>query len=332
MIGRRLPESIPLTGLPFQHKRISCLFNTSWLFYLEFNLRVFFCLLFSSLDAICAVDLDTALPVLFISRIKRIPRVFDARELWTEMKPVIDRPRIQRMWKKIEQYCLPKFKNGYAVSTSIANELGKNYGVQYITIRNISILQNEKTGTQAGITEPFLLYQGYIHEARGIEQLIAAMQKISIKLVICGAGNVLDNCIKLSRDLMLEDKVVFKGLVPPGQLRNFTEHAFIGFNLVEPSGLNQYYSLANKFFDYIHAELPQVTMNFPEYKRINDEYEIAILIDDINPETIAKAILQLINDNALYQRLKNNCRKAKVVLNWQQEEKRLVEFYQKVLN
>jgi glycosyltransferase involved in cell wall biosynthesis len=82
----------------------------------------------------------------------------------------------------------------------------------------------------------------------------------------------------------------------------------------------------------MHAGLPQLTMNFPEYKRINDEYEIAVLIDDIRPDVVAKALNLLISDTALYQQLKENCMKAKQVLNWQNEEKKLVAFYQMVLN
>ena len=258
--------------------------------------------------------------------------MYDARELWTELKSVVDRPRIQKIWKRIEQYCLPRFKHGYAVSTSIANELQKRYSVRFITIRNIPVLQSENHKTRHRTDEPFLLYQGYVHEARGIEQLVTAMQQIPMKLIICGEGNVLDNCIRLARELQLEEKVIFKGLIPPSQLREFTQKAFIGFNLVEPVGLNQYYSLANKFFDYIHSELPQVTMNFPEYQRINDEYEVAVLINDIHPNTIASAVDRLIHDKALYQRFVENCRKAKLVLNWQGEEKKLVEFYQRLLN
>jgi glycosyltransferase involved in cell wall biosynthesis len=72
-------------------------------------------------------------------------------------------------------------------------------------------------------------------------------------------------------------------------------------------------------------------MNFPEYKRINKEFEVAVLVDNIEPATIASSIQQLINDGNLYAKLKENCKKARTVLNWQNEEKRLVEFYQKVL-
>src|SRR2546423_1966085 len=331
MVGRKLRASVSLDQFPFQHKRISCLFNRTWLFYLEFNIRLFFFLLFTRQHAICAVDLDTALPALFISRLKKIPRIYDARELFTEMKPVIDRPFIQRIWMHVEKYSLPKFKWGYAVSTSIANELNRRYGVKYITIRNTSVLREHGLQTPPVNHDPYILYQGYVHEARGIEKLIKAMEKVPMKLIICGSGNTFHKCVSLTKELGLEEKVIFKGLVLPQQLYSYTENAFIGINLVENSGLNQYYSLANKFFDYMQCAIPQITMNFPEYKRINNEYEIALLIDDLCPDTIANALNSLINNRQLYKEMKDNCMKARNILNWQNEEKKLLDFYHNVL-
>jgi hypothetical protein len=38
----------------------------------------------------------------------------------------------------------------------------------------------------------------------------------------------------------------------------------------------------------------------------------------------------LLTDDVVYQKLKNNCRKAREILNWQQEEKKLIHFYQSV--
>jgi hypothetical protein len=38
-------------------------------------------------------------------------------------------------------------------------------------------------------------------------------------------------------------------------------------------------------------------------------------------------------DNTVtYQRLRENCLKARQILNWQQEEKKLLDFYQSVFN
>ena len=80
----------------------------------------------------------------------------------------------------------------------------------------------------------------------------------------------------------------------------------------------------------MHSGIPLVTMNYPEYKRINDDYEIAILINDLKEETIAAAITYLLADTYLYTRLKNNCIVAREKYNWQQEEKKLITFYNQI--
>lgn len=115
----------------------------------------------------------------------------------------------------------------------------------------------------------------------------------------------------------------------PTELEQITLQATIGINLVENKGLNQYYSLANKFFDYMHAQVPQITMNFPEYKRINDIAEVAILLDDLKVETTANAINELLNNNQKYTLLQANCIKAREQFNWGVEENKLIDFYKK---
>jgi len=118
----------------------------------------------------------------------------------------------------------------------------------------------------------------------------------------------------------------------PSALDIITQEASIGINLVENTGLNQYYSLANKFFDYIHAGIPQITMNFPEYKRINDEIEVAILIDNVETETIAEAINSLLYNLPKYKAIQSNCIASKKIYNWQVEEKKLLSFYEKIIS
>ena len=73
-------------------------------------------------------------------------------------------------------------------------------------------------------------------------------------------------------------------------------------------------------------------MNFPEYQKINKQFEVAILIDELDPKRIAEIINNLLSDDVLYIRLKENCLKAKLEFNWQNEEKKLLHFYQSVFN
>jgi len=158
------------------------------------------------------------------------------------------------------------------------------------------------------------------------------MRAVPVRLLICGEGNLMPLCRRLVAEHGLEEKVVFLGSIAPEVLRGITGQAYIGVNLVEHYGLNQYYSLANKFFDYIHAELPQVSMDFPEYRRINDECAVGLLIGDTDEKKIAAALNNLLENNVLYQMLKGNCREARLRYNWQEDEKKLLRFYQKTLS
>jgi len=133
----------------------------------------------------------------------------------------------------------------------------------------------------------------------------------------------------LIAEYQVQDKVKLMGKRTPEELKAITSSAYIGINLVENVGLNQYYSLANKFFDYINAGVPQITMRFPEYSLINTEYEVAVLIDEINIQTITEAF-EKISAPETHERLKQNCMRAREIYNWQNEEMELIAFYKKM--
>jgi glycosyltransferase involved in cell wall biosynthesis len=246
------------------------------------------------------------------------------------MKEVITRKGIKKTWLRIEKYAVPKFKYGYTVSEGISHELYKRYKVEYKTIRNMPVLKplNEKLIKN----EKFILYQGTVNEARGFEYLIPATKWINCKLMICGDGNFMTQLNELIKDHQVENKIELRGMISPDELFLISQQAYMGIALSEKEGLNQYYGLPNKFFDYIHAGVPQVTMNFPEYEKINRQYEVAVLLDDLSPKRIADTVNNLLIDDVLYQRLAKNCLKAREVLNWQSEEKKLLGFYQSLFS
>jgi glycosyltransferase involved in cell wall biosynthesis len=129
----------------------------------------------------------------------------------------------------------------------------------------------------------------------------------------------------------LEKKIIFKGKFLPADLNNITARAAIGINLVEPLGKNQLLSLANKFFDYIHHAVPQVTMNYPEYKNINEEFEVAVLVNDLSISSVSNSLHFLLNNKEVYLRLQTNCIRAREIFNWQNEEKKLIRFYERLI-
>ena len=330
LVGRKLQYSLPLAQEAYKQKRLNCFFTKGKLMYLEFNLRLVFYLLFNPADGYCAIDLDTILPVYFASKLKRKKRVYDAHELFTEQKEIVTRPFIHRLWLAAEKFAVPKFKFGYTVNDFIANEFKKRYKVNYAVVRNLPELK--RFHPEPDKKNPFIIYQGAVNEGRSFETLIPAMHYVDATLRIYGKGNFYDEAKYLIQHYKLQDKVELKGVVPPGELQKITPAAFAGVMLFEDTGLNQYQSLANRFFDYIMAGVPQVCVAYPQYKLLNEKYDIACLIGNTGTETIANALNKLLHDDVYYQRLQQNCLKAREELNWKTEEKVLIGFYSKVFS
>ena len=292
--------------------------------YLEFNLRLFFHLLFIKADVLCAIDLDTILPVYFASALRHKLRVYDAHELFTEQKEIVTRPAIHRMWLAVERFAVPKFPKGYTVNQFIVDELKRRYNVQYAMVRNLPLL---KTTVYPTPSKKTIFYQGAVNEGRSFETLIPAMLQVDADLLICGEGNFLAQAKRLVQQYGLGNKIKFLGYVAPQELALLTPKAYIAVMLFENTGLNQYYSLANRFFDYIMAAVPQVCVGYPEYKAINDQYNIALLVSDTSTDTIAAALNKLLHDGVLYNSIRQNCFVAREQLNWRTEEKVLLSFY-----
>ncbi len=333
LVGRKETSSLPPGSQPFGQVRLRLLFRKGKLFYLEYNLRLFFYLLFRRMDCICAIDLDTIIPCYFISALRRIPRVYDAHELFCEMKEVVSRPAIYKIWKRVEKSFVPAFPNGYTVGGQIAAEFEKMYGVKYEVIRNVPVLQTSPPPSVAHPAEDrFILYQGAVNEGRCFETLIPAMQQVDARLLICGKGNFLRQARQLVQDHGLEKKVGFKDPLRPEALRQLTRTAWCGITLFENKGMSNYYSLANRFFDYMHAGIPQLAMDYPAYREINNLYTIAVLIDNPDVPQVAAALNSLLNNTDLYKTLQGNCKRASEHFNWQEEEKKLIRLYHKLFN
>jgi len=313
--------------MPFMQKRLNCFFSKGKLFYAEYNLRLLFYLLFKKMDIICAIDLDTIIPCLLISKLKKVKRVYDAHELFCEMKEIVQRPSIYKAWKRIEKITVPQFRKGYTVNEPIANEFKKMYGCGYEVIRNTPLL---KPITIPDKAEKYIFYQGAVNEGRSFETVIPAMKDVQARLLIAGDGNFMQQAIKLVKENKLEQKVIFLGKIEPGELSKYAQQAWTGITLFENMGLSNYYSLANRFFDYMHAGIPQLCVDYPVYTQLNKINPVAVLTNDLSPENIAAQLNLLLNNDVLYLELQKNCLQQREIMNWQQEEKKLLAFYQSI--
>ncbi|HPI55433.1 MAG TPA: glycosyltransferase, partial [Chitinophagaceae bacterium] len=269
------------------------------------------------------------LPCYLVSLLRQKKRVYDAHELFCEMDEIVTRPRVYKVWKAIEKLCVPQFSVGYTIGEFYANEFQKEYGVTYQVVRNATVLQPYVASLP---TEKYILYQGAVNEGRSFETLIPAMQQVEAKMIVCGEGNFYTQAQSLAAECNVTSKIQFKGYIEPQFLKKYTQEAYIGITLFTDRGKSNYLSLANRFFDYMHAGVPQLCMKYPEYEKINDEFEVAILLEEPSVEKIVAALHSLYTDTALYNRLQANCLEARKVYCWQEQEKTLRTLYSTLLD
>jgi glycosyltransferase involved in cell wall biosynthesis len=324
LVGRKRKISKPLEQKKYKQTRLFCWFDKGKAFYIEYNLRLFVYLLFSKTDVFGAIDLDTALPNLWASKLKGKKLVYDAHEYFSELEEVVSRPKIKKAWKAIERYFVPKVDAAYTISNGYKKLFEDEYPINFEIIRNVGeVNKNERVVP----SEPIILYQGAVNYGRGLEQTIEAMQNINAKLLICGKGDVFDILQVLAKKFGVEKKVEFKGFVSPKDLRKITPTATIGLTLFTDEGLSNKHSLCNRFFDYYLAGIPQLAVGYPEYLKFNEEFEVAKIVNRVDPNEIANGLNELLNNKELYKKLEVNCQKAREAHNWVNEKIKLVKIY-----
>lgn len=331
LVGRELPSSVPLQERAFRQHRLRCRFHRGKLFYLEFNLRLLFYLLRTPWDRICAVDLDTLVPAFLIAKFRRKPCIYDAHEYFTEVPEVVDRPFTKSIWEFVARGIIPRLHYAYTVGPRLAAIFQQKYGPRFATIRNLPLRQHQQVTMPAKDQPRIILYQGRLNAGRGLETAILAMHRIEgAVLWLAGEGDLSENLRELVAQEGLEDKVRFLGFLEPHALQELTLRAYIGLNLLENKGLSYYYSLANKAFDYIQAGLPAIQMDFPEYRALAEQYGAFVLLDELEVSRLATLLNRLLEEEAFWKQLHHHCLAARTELCWEEEEKRLAEFYRQV--
>lgn len=329
LVGRK---GVPPNDFPtpiYREHRFTLWFNRGPLFYIEFQIRLFLYLIMNGADIYNAADLDTLPAVYFASRCKKKKLVFDAHEWFTQQKEVVTRKNVHRIWLIAERWLIPKCTHGYTVNPTLANLFFKEYGVKFAVIRNVPLWKPASENNHRK-TDRWIIYQGAVNEGRCFEKLVPAMQQVNCRLRIWGNGNFMAQLTRLIDEYRLHNQVICEGMVSPDQLSCITPQATIGITLFEHLGINQYYSLANRFFDYIMAEVPQVCSNFPEYTSILAEFPVGIAVDSSKPEAIAAALNKLLQDDVLYEQCVLACRAARAYFNWENEQQKLLAFYENV--
>ncbi|WP_189663186.1 MULTISPECIES: glycosyltransferase [unclassified Polaribacter] len=324
LVGKKDTNSKPLLR-NYRTKRIKVFFKKSILFYAEFNIKLFFILLFTKKDIFLSNDLDTLLPNYIASLLQDKKIIYDSHELFSEVPELVNRPFAKNFWLRLERQILPKLKNTYTVCDSIANFYNTKYDTNFKTIIN-SPNKKEVTTSSFPFTykdEKIILYQGAINIGRGLELIINTMPFLkNCILVIIGEGDIFESLKKKVTVKELHHQIYFLGKLNPNELHQLTPLADLGISIEEDLGLNYRFALPNKILDYIQAEVPILVSNLPEMKKIVIDYKVGEIVYQREPKKLAHQIKQTLAKD-FTKELKN----AKEKLIWEHQETKLLAIF-----
>jgi len=147
------------------------------------------------------------------------------------------------------------------------------------------------------------------------------------RLQIFGEGTITGDLVRLRDSLSLGQRVEFMGKIPFGDLGTYTRQAALGISLEENIGLNYYYALPNKLFDYIQAGLPVLVSDLPEMSKIVSDFEIGQVVRDRDPESLALQVEEMMSSQEERKKWKKNLHIAANELCWENEVDKLREVY-----
>lgn len=326
LVGRKRNSSLNFAPKDYHQKRFNLLFDSGFLFYACFNIRLFFYLLFNKVDILYANDLDTLPANFLVSKLKKVPLVYDSHEYFTEVPELIHRKRVKAFWESIESYILPKLDYCITVGEMIAKEYAQKYKKEFLVVRNFPI-KNKKSHTSKKKRQ--IIYQGALNVGRGIEHVIQAMTFVDEAVfLIAGNGDIKEELVSLRNKLELQEKVKFLGRLSPQELIKHTQASLLGVSLEEKLGKNYTYALPNKLFDYLNTRTPILYSDLIEFKKLIGKVEIGEELKSRDPEAMGNQINEMLDSKKL-DLWSENCSALAERFTWRNEEVKLIQLINK---
>jgi glycosyltransferase involved in cell wall biosynthesis len=179
-----------------------------------------------------------------------------------------------------------------------------------------------------------LIYAGLLNEERGIYQLVQAMELIDarreITLRLLGRFDSIDFQRKVEQ-LRGYERVDYRGWLEQEEVwANYME-ADIGLVCIHPLK-HLTVALPNKLFEYMSAGLPVIASDFALWKEIIGASRCGLMVNPMVPGEIAAAVEYLLaNPDRRKEMGENGRRMVFLRYTWARESRKLLDFYNKIL-
>jgi glycosyltransferase involved in cell wall biosynthesis len=244
------------------------------------------------------------------------------------------------IFKAAESLVMRQADSVITVCDSIARELNSSnpeWRRNVSVIRNIPDINLMPTKNYSSIKKQIgvdknsfvVLYQGGVGKTRWLEPVIEAL-KYSPKTILVIRGPAIDlfeaDYKKIATQFGVENRLYLLPPIPSRDVVAAANGADAGIYTVANICKNFFYALPNKLFEYIGAELPLLSANYPEPSSMIKNNKLGLLFDPSSPLSIAEAFEGMKNYQ-VRDEFKKNVIEFKLALSANVEMDKLVDIY-----
>lgn len=176
-------------------------------------------------------------------------------------------------------------------------------------------------------------YVGGIASIRGIAEVVEAFSHTTEKVRLNLVGRFSESCVEQHvKELSGWSSVNQLGQLERAGVKDVLSKSLAGLVTFHPLP-NHVDAQPNKMFEYMSAGIPVIASDFPLWRQIIDGSNCGVLVDPMNPQSIATAIDSLARDPERAKALGENGRAAvNTKYNWDIESKKLLACYAQLSN
>ena len=260
-----------------------------------------------------STPLTVAIPGIILSFLRRVPMVFEVRDLWPEVPiqmSVIKNSLLIKLLRWFEAFTYRHSNYIIALSPGIAKGiLATGVAVNKVTMIpnfcNLDFFKPEKSninnlGKLENNNNPIIAYCGAISFANNVELIIQAAEKLQkinnpVIFMIAGEGRLKPKLEKLTKVRKLKN-VIFLGKINKYEVIELYRKAIACLVLFKNLPILSTNS-PNKFFDALAAGRPIITNMGGWIGNLVENYKIGFSLENDNPQALIEAVEKLTSMN-----------------------------------
>lgn len=229
---------------------------------------------------------------------------------------------------KVLEYFSSKLFDAIIAATPSIETRFLNYNKNTYLVCNYPIV-NELYDENIQETRDGFCYVGAISEIRGIYELVDSLKYSKVKLYLAGPYSE-ESFMNKIKALEGWKYVEYFDHANRETVKKIFSKSLAGYVTLYPSP-NHIDSLPTKMFEYMSAGLPVIASDIPFWKELIHKYDCGLNVNPFDSSAIAKATSFIKRDKNQYLRFSQNAlRLVKDEVNWENEEIKLLELYQKL--